>query len=506
MSALGSIKLRRLGVLDIGSNSVRFVIYELFGAAFTPVYNEKVLAGLGRDLRQTGRLSPAGKRQAFAAIKRFKLIATAQNISRVLVGATAALRDAEDAEEFIDEVYRATGLDIHPVSGKQEARLTALGVIAAMPTAKGIAADLGGASLELIEVGNKQAQGGRTYPLGPFKILGSNLKDANAFDATRLRAHITDTLEATDDLPRGHTLYLIGGAWRNLIWIYQRQTRYPLRTLQAFELSPETAQKHARWAYGAGRAKVMAWKGINERRAETLPYGALLLDILIERLAPDKIIVSTTGLREGLIYNHMSPRLKARNALFDGCRDLARGNLQGLHFADPLWNFLKEAAQNFPHCFDRENENRLRKAACFLAGMGKGLHPDYQADLVFEDVLYAPLAGLTHKERAYLSLMLYASFTQSETMPNAEAINYLLTADEQNAARCYGAAIRLAVVASGRSHQLLGAFKLAFTKTGLVLSIDPAAQDLVTSRVRLRLRKLSVHAGTSYAIEGETTA
>jgi len=482
----------RLGVLDIGSNSVRFVIYEIYGAAFTPVYNEKVLAGLGRDLRQTGRLSERGKSSALAAIKRFKMIAQSLALGDILIGATAALRDAADAQAFIAVVKAETGLDISPISGAEEARLTALGLMAKIPDADGLAADLGGASLELIAVKDRQTRQGQTYPLGPFQVLGTDISNDTAFDVDALRRHIEQVLDARgwpDTAPS--TLYLIGGAWRNLAVIYQARTGYPVRTLQTFSLSCAAALDHARWAYGPGRAKVLKWPRMSGRRAETLPFSALMLDILLTRLAPERIVISNTGLREGLIYDALPETVKSRDALFDGCEDFARGNLQGQNFASPLYAFLQAASAYFPRCYDDGDEDRLRRAACSLAGIGKGLHPDYQAPLVFEQVLYAPFANLTHKERCYLSLILFRSYTASLATPNDPAIALLLSDEDRRAADTYGAAIRLAVVASGRSPDLLKTLKLHVKDGVLTLSSDAAHKVLLTDRVGLRLQRLA---------------
>lgn len=482
---------RRLGVLDIGSNSVRFVIYELFGAAFTPIYNEKVLAGLGRDLRKHGTLSASGKAEALAAIQRFKLIAKAQNLDRMLIGATAAMRMASDAPEFIKNVKTVTDLDISPISGKEEARLTALGLIAAEPRAKGIAADLGGASLELIEVANRKVGRRVSLPIGPFQIIGNDLSNPEAFDVERIRLKITQHLEASDvNLASGQVLYLIGGAWRNLAGIHQGRHLYPMRTLQAYALMPGAARDLAKWAYGEGLQDALNWPGIAKRRAETLPYSGLLLDILMERFAPSQVIISTNGLRAGLIYDALPEPLKLRDALLDGCRDLARGNLQGMHFAKPLYDFLAPLGSALPDAFEPENEERLRRAACHLVGIGKGLHPDYRADLVFDDVLYAPLAGLTHKERAYLALILFHSFTSAQDTPNSDAINLLLSLNERKTARIYGTAIRLGVVSSGRSSELLQQFHLNFCNNVLGLSVNSPYEALLTERVSHRLHKL----------------
>ena len=487
-----ALKNTRVGVLDIGSNSVRFVIYEYFGAHFSAVYNEKILAGLGRELRDTGNLSETGKRLTFDSLRRFKAIAQAQGLGELLIGATAALRAAKDAPAFIRRVKDEIGLDITPISGKEEARLTAMGMLAADPRAEGLAADLGGASLEFVHVHAAEVAEGVSFKLGPFEMLGSEPAKAENFTNKEIKAKIETKLAQLDfGKFHGQALHLIGGAWRNLAGVHQKRHNYPMRTLQAYRLSPEQAQELAVWAYGEGREEVLAWPGINSRRAETLPYSGYILNMIIERMAPSVVVISTTGLREGLVYDALDPQLRARDGLMDGCRDLARGNLQAVHFAQPLYSFLSQAAAHFPSFFERENEQRLQRAACYLAGIGKGLHPDYRADLVFDDVLYAPLAGLTHQERAYLALILFSSYTGKSLPKNRSAVEALLTEEAQLYARTYGAAMRLAIVATGRSADLLKDFRLSVTNGALQLTVDPSKAALLSERVTYRLGKLS---------------
>jgi len=493
------LKHKRIGVLDIGSNSVRFVIYELFGAHFSPVYNEKVLAGLGRDLRDTGYLSEKGKKLAFDSLRRFKAIADAQGLGELLIGATAALRVAEDAPDFIDCVKSEIGLGISPISGEEEARLTAMGMLAADIRAQGLAADLGGASLEFVHVQDKEVAKGISLKLGPFEMLGSKPSDAENFNNADIHAKIEGELAKIDFTAfKCQALHLIGGAWRNLASIHQQRHDYPMRTLQAYHLSPDDARDLAVWAYGEGREEILEWSGISDRRLETLPYSGYLLEMIIERMEPRVVIISTTGLREGLVYDAMDPELRTRDSLMDGCRDLARGNLQAIDFGEPLYQFLEDVAVHFPNFFEIKNENRLRKAACQLAGIGKGLHPDYRADLVFDDVLYAPLANLTHQERAYLALILFSSFTGKSLPENGAAVERLLTEEARNAARTYGAAMRLAIVATGRSADLLDSFKLDVVKGALNLSVAPSMEALLSGRVRYRLKKLSQLSGLSH--------
>jgi exopolyphosphatase/guanosine-5'-triphosphate,3'-diphosphate pyrophosphatase len=493
----GTAPLRQLAVIDIGSNSVRLVIYDVFGSHFTPVYNEKVLAGLGRDLRRTGRLSETGKAQCRDALARFSHIISARGLVKPLVGATAALRVAEDAPDFVASIREETGLDITPISGAEEARLSALGLLSNNDRRAGIGADLGGASLELMCVGPElKADGanvkGVSLPLGPFDAIGGNLADLTTKDYA---ARIEDLDAALSKVPHyldgEDTLYLIGGAWRNLASIHQQRTDYPMRTLQGYRLTPEAATGLAHWAWTDGLNEVLDWPGMRKARAETLPYAGLMLERLLARFSPKSIVISMAGLREGLVWDTLPETLKSRDALIDGCRDFARGSVQAEHFGPPLYRFLSPLLPTLPRGFDERNDARLVHAACHLAGLGKNLHPDYRAELVFEDVLYAPVAGLTHAERAFLSLSLFRTYTAKRKPPVTGLIKSLLTDEQRRTASCIGEAIRLGIVATGRTPSLLIDFELDVRGDELHLLCQPNRSRMVTDQVFYRLAKLA---------------
>ncbi|HHL43642.1 MAG TPA: Ppx/GppA family phosphatase [Hellea balneolensis] len=476
----------QIGVIDIGSNSVRFVVYHVFGRAFTPIYNEKVLAGLGRDLHKNGCLSVAGKLLALSALKRFKIIADNLQLEDVLIAATAALRDAKDAPEFIQEVRRDIGFDISPLSGTDEALMSALGVLAGEPRAHGLCADLGGASLELIPIDQGNPGQGSTYKLGPFSVYEGD------FNPLKARQVITSALSAIAKSAMEQDLYLVGGAWRNLALIHQKRTSYPLRLAQNYRLSAGEAKQLAQWAYSPqGRDVLKSWPGLSPRRAETLPYAGLLLEALLDRVGAGHAVIAPGGLRDGLVYRYLGPLAEHENALFDGCRDLAHGNEQGVGFGEPLFDVLQGATSVFPSSFHHKNENRLRKAACLLVGIGKGLHPEHKAKMVFRTVLYAPIFGLTHKERCYLALMLYASYTSKSTTPNENTLAQLLTPDEQKAARAYGYAMRLAVTLSARSVAVLKHLKFKHEPEALFVILPGHLRALINEKIILRTRELS---------------
>ena len=380
-----------------------------------------------------------------------------------------------DAHDFIEQVRQDIGFDIRPLSGEREAYMSAMGVIAGDSRAHGIVADLGGASLELIAIKDRQAVDGRTYPLGPFSVFKGK------FDPVGTRALITKHFASNTVHKKGQDLYLIGGAWRNLISIHQKRTGYPLRVAQNYALDVEHAQELAAWAYSLeGQTEIMNWRGLSPARAETLPYSGLLLDVLLGVLQPRNIIIASGGLREGIVYNAITASTSGDHAqyfeLFDGCYALAKGRGHGENFGIPLYNFINTLGGNLPYHFEDKNENRLRRAACLLSGIGKGLHPSHKARMVFRTVLYAPLPGLTHPERAYLALMLFCSYTSKTTTPNDAALSHLLSVEAQNAARVYGEAMRFGIVISGRSEKILAELSMCIAGDGIVITPKPLAK------------------------------
>ena len=488
---------RQLAVIDIGSNSVRLVIYDIFGSHFTPVYNEKVLAGLGRDLRETGCLSEKGKRMCREALMRFSHIIAARDLPAPLVGATAALRVAEDAPDFVASILEETGLDISPISGEEEARLAALGLLSSNDRRRGIGADLGGASLELVRIDASLKKTGAkvqgvSLPLGPFDAIGGNLSELTPAD---YKARISDLDAALAKVP-GYLdgediLYLVGGAWRNLAAIHQHRIGYPMRTLQGYRLTAETAKDLAHWAWTEGLDEALNWPGMRRARAETLPYAGLMLERLLKRFSPKSVVISMAGLREGLVWNMLPESVKNRDALIDGCRDFARGFVQAEHFGPPLYRFLSPLLPALSCGFGESEDARLLQAVCHLAGLGKNLHPDHRAELVFEDALYAPVSGLSHEARVFLSLSLFRTYTAKRKPPVAGLIDNLLTPEQRHTAACIGEAIRLAIVVTGRTPSLLSEFELEVKGDELHLTSSPERQAMMTQQVNYRLVKLA---------------
>ena len=478
---------REAAVIDVGSNSVRMVLYRLEGRAIWTVFNEKVQAGLGRDLPATGRLSEQGVMLAMTALRRFAAVLDGVKPAYVFVAATAAVREAADGPAFCHRVAAETGLQIRVLTGEEEARFAALGVAAGDSRANGLAADMGGSSLELIRVGGDSAESGVTLPLGPF-----SLADPGGFDADRLRHTIASRLKPVAQRFTTAELHAVGGGWRSLAQLHMEMSDYPLRIVHQYAMTAGDARDVARFVAQQSRASLDRLPGVSKRRAETLPYAALVLDGLIEALGLRTIVFSAWGLREGLLYETLDRDERPVDPLIAGCAALGgrQGISPGLPAALEAW--LANVIAALPLSFDSERDPVLAAAACRLADLGARLHPDHRVDLVFDQVLRAPIPGQTHAERAWLAAALSARYGGAVATPAPELIERLLPEEARLAARTMGLALRLGCDLSGRSPQLLENAWIKVEGGILRLSAAPGYADvLLGEQTRRRAKALA---------------
>lgn len=484
LSAIGAP--RDVAAIDIGSNSVRLVLYRLEGRAIWTVFNEKVLAGLGRDLAETGRLSVEGAAQALTALKRFAAVIEGVQPAHTFVAATAAVRDAEDGQTFCDRVAATTGLKIRVLSGEEEARYAALGVLAGIPCADGMVGDLGGSSLELVRLADGRPARGVTLPLGPFALA-----DANGFDPDRARETIAGRLQPIGDA-RADTLYAVGGAWRSLAQVHMEITGYPLRVVHQYDIDAADLMNTARLIARSSKASLEKWPGLSRKRADTLPHAALVLEGLIERMELKRIVLSAWGVREGLLYEALESEVAAIDPLLAGCSAL--GARQGISPALPgtLLGWIAPLLAALPPVFGRARDGLLADAACRLADLGARLHPDHRVELAFDQVLRAPIPGQNHAERAYLAAAVNARYGGGGATPEPRTVTRLLNEEQRQGARVLGLAIRLACDLSGRSPQLLVNARARVSAGALILSAgDGYADVLLGEQTRRRGKALA---------------
>ncbi|WP_299176093.1 Ppx/GppA phosphatase family protein [uncultured Brevundimonas sp.] len=487
---------RDVAAIDIGSNSVRLVLYRLEGRAIWTVFNEKVLAGLGRDLPTTGKLSPEGVVMAMTALRRFAAVLEGVRPDATLIAATAAVREALDGPEFCQRVAAETGLRIRVLSGEEEAKYAATGVLAGAPDAHGVSADMGGASLELTRLNADGVEHGLTLPLGPFALA-----DGKGFDADRIKTRIDQKLKPVADRFQTDRLYAVGGAWRTLAQVHMALKSYPLKVVHQYEMAADEALETARLVAQQSVASLIKLPGVSRKRAETLPYAGLVLEGLIKHLNLKWIEMSAWGVREGLLFETLDEVTRSTDPLLAGCTAL--GGRQGIDPALPgaLNGWIADVVAALPPAFGDTRDAVLAAAACSLSDLGARLHPDHRLELVFDQVLRAPVAGVSHAERAFLASALNARYGGGPATPQPEIITRLLNDDAAKRARALGLAIRLACDLSGRSPQLL-ANATATVKGGdlQLTATDGYADVLLGEQTRKRAKALAEAMGLGLSI------
>jgi len=433
---------------------------------------------------------------AMTSLKRFSRVLDGVQPDRAIVAATAAVRDATDGPEFCRRVAAETGLQIRILTGEEEARYAARGVLAGAPGTLGVAADMGGASLELTRLGPEGIDTGVTLPLGPF-----TLANGGGFDAPRLKQVIDERLKPVAKDFRTETLHAVGGAWRSLAQVHMALNHYPLKIVHQYVMSGADARDVARLVARQSRPSLEKLPGVSRKRAETLPYAALVLDGLIDRLDLKRISFSAWGVREGLLFDGLEPQVVAADPLVAGCSAL--GLRQGISPTLPaaLREWLEPITAALPDAFGPERDPVLVEAACHLADLGARLHPDHRVELVFDQVLRAPIPGQTHAERAFLAATLNGRYGGDAATPEPGVINRLLDDDARRRARALGLAMRLACDLSGRSPQLLANARATLDGGVLGLTATPDYADvLLGEQTRRRAKALAEALGAQLEI------
>ena len=469
------------GVIDIGSNSVRLVIYDVSGHALLPHYNEKVMARLGGGLAETGKLSVDGKKLALKALGRYHAILNGLNVKRVRAVATAAVRAAKDGDEFIEQVKSMTGLEVEVISGQDEARFSALGVSGGIHKATGLVGDLGGSSLEFSRVENGVVQDGESLMLGP---LSMNL------DGRELQEAVREALLGSRLLPEsGGRFYMVGGAWRALAKLHMIVTEYPLRQLHSYLLD-----EHAILAIDEAVSRndpvgLQRLAKASQRRQDILPYANLILAETFKVGGFSDAMVSSYGLREGVILDGLEQ--EKSDPLLEGIALSVRLQDQRRAFGEALFEWVRSVVQPRVDFFGQSDlDMRLAAGACLLADSGARFHPDTRAQLAYEQALNGSYSNVTHAERAFIALAVGHRYARN-FRPSSRT-EQLLDKRQTKLAKRLGAAMRLGSAYSGRSADILNNSQLIREDSRITLAVPAKQHALVSRMVERRLKTLAM--------------
>ncbi len=487
-----------VAVIDIGSNSVRLVVYEQMARSLVSVFNEKALCGLGREVQSTGLLAPDAVDKALTSLKRFHALCRIQRVGRVYAIATAACRDASNGPDFIARAERICGTKIEILSGPREAKLSALGVISGIHKPDGIVGDLGGGSLELIDVRGHRVHGGVTLPLGSLALQDlahKSLKRAERIVRTELSE--VPRLAAG----RGRTFYAVGGTWRALARIHIIQSGYPLKVMHGYSIPATEALIFAQRLRRLAAANMLAnIEAVADARRPLLTYAALVLEHIIRTTHPKTITFSTFGVREGLLFSMLPDAERNKDGLICAAQTLNELLSRSARHAQELIAWTDRLVR-VVHLRETEEDRRLRHAACLLSDIGWRAHPDHRGEQTLEIITNGNFGSVSHQGRAFVALSVffrYAGLSQ-ENQPPA-IIQQQVTATMLERAKVLGAAFRVAHLVSAARPGVLPATHFRSQGRKLMLVFEHQMVDLVADRVGGRFKQLARLVGRSGSI------
>jgi exopolyphosphatase/guanosine-5'-triphosphate,3'-diphosphate pyrophosphatase len=459
--------LGRVGVVDVGSNSVRLVVFD--GAARSPAYffNEKLMAGLGGDMGRTGRLNPRGRERALEAIRRFVALADGMGIQPLTAVATAAVRAAEDGPEFCEEVLRETGLKIHVIDGEEEARLSAQGVLLGWPEGEGLVCDIGGSSMELARIERGRVWERSTTALGPLRLM--SLKGGARARDREIKQVIG---ELFDRVERHDRLYLVGGSWRAIARLDMVRKDYPLSVLHDYRMKPKSIRQTLDWLVGQDLEELRLRASLSSARISLVPLAGEVLRRLMATFKVKEIVTSGYGIREGLLYEQMPQRIRCRDPLIEAARysEATSARLPGFghslyHFVEPLFHTPKA-------------DRRWIRAACLLHDVSWRAHPDYRAEVCFDNATRGNLSGIDHQGRVFLGLALAHRYRNSRPGSQFSAVLGLLDDALIREAEVLGKAMRFGAMFSFANPDGLGELRYKPKKRTLELRLAPESMPL----------------------------
>ena len=475
-----------VAIVDIGSNSVRLVAYEGLSRAPTPIFNEKVMCGLGRGVVSTGHLPVEGVEKALSALRRFRVLARGMGVTDIQVLATAAARDASNGPEFLKAATEAIGQDIELLSGAREAQLSALGVVSGIHAPDGVVGDMGGGSLELIDVKGGALGEGITTPLGGLALM--DVAKGSPRAAIKIVREALAKCAPLDNLA-GRTFYAVGGTWRALAKLHMRQRNYPLNVMHGYVIPASDAADFAGLVERVDTSTLVSIASVSAARRPLLAYGAVVLEEIIRRAKPREIVISALGVREGLLYERLDEDQRRLDPLLVAARELNVLRSRAPGHGEDLCTWT-DAFIKTSHLEETPEELRLRHAGCLLADIGWRAHPDYRGEQSLNIIAHAAFIGVDHPGRAYLALAsAYRHIgLEADVSP---PLRGLVSARLLDRARLLGAAMRVAYQVSTAMPGVLARAPLTCTRSKVVLRLPADLAPLASERLSGRLKQLA---------------
>ncbi len=485
-TAPGRLATAPVAIVDIGSNSVRLVAYECLSRALTPLFNEKVLCGLGRGVATTGLLAPDAMEKALGALRCFRALCRNMGITDVQVLATAATRDASNGPEFLKQAREAIGTDIALIGGLREAELSAKGVISGFFAPDGIVGDLGGGSLELVDVRGLAIGSGVSLKIGGLAL--SDLSKESPKRAVRIvREAFVDALPLK--ALKGRSFYAVGGTFRALAKLHMTRRQYPLAVMQGYVIPSQDPEVFGDLVENASGEVAASLASVAGARRPLLAYGAVILEEVIRQGRPKDIVISTLGVREGVLYERLSAAERAADPLL-----LAASQLNVLRSRSPghgedlrAWSdaLFESAAVE-----ETVDQRRMRHAACLLSDVSWRAHPDYRSAEALNTIANAAFVGVDHADRAFLALTINYRY-EGLDRDSPSKLRDLVGVPAADRAKLIAGIMRVAFQLSAATGGVLATIPLRCIRSRLVLDLPAGTAALASARLQNRFRQLA---------------
>ncbi|MEC9342847.1 MAG: Ppx/GppA phosphatase family protein [Pseudomonadota bacterium] len=480
-----------VAVVDIGSNSVRQVIYEGLARAPSVLFNEKVLCGLGRGIAATGRLDDNAVERAVAALQRFRALGRQAGVAGTHILATAAARDAVNGGDFIARVEALFGQPVKVLTGREEAMYSAWGIRSGFHRPEGIAGDMGGGSIELVGI-NGEIEGGITLPLGGLRL--AEVSEGSLSTArTMVRAELKKAPVAWPGAARN--FYAIGGTWRSLFKLHIASTQHPMNVIHDYAVDAESFIAFCNRLVTKGVDDFSGIEAVSRNRRPLLPYGALVLAEILKMLKAERVIASSLGVREGYLFSLLDEQERAKDSLIEAARDLsvliARSPRHSAELAE--WTGTAFERLGFE---ETEDEARWRIASCYLADIGWRAHPDFRAQQSVSVISNTGFVGISHEGRAYLAIASYHRYQGLGSKASAPAFAELASPRVHARARLLAALYRVLYLFSASMPGIIPRLRLERGDgDSLVLLVPADIADLCGERPNERIAQLAREAG-----------
>jgi exopolyphosphatase/guanosine-5'-triphosphate,3'-diphosphate pyrophosphatase len=389
--------LKRIAIIDIGSNSIRLVVFD--GPKRSPLYlyNEKVFFRLG--LQSFGG-KPFGSNTLEAVsniIKRYVAICRNMEISKIIMFGTSALREASNSNVLVESIREKTNVDVDIISGEKEAFYAAQGILLGFPNAEGVICDLGGNSVEFANIRKNVVTECNSVLLGPLTIKNLGEKCKNLDD------HMKNQLATITNFNgvKNKSFFLIGGSWRAIAKIHMQRIKYPLKIIQGYKVESKKLKKTLEFIQESSFLTKSDEMNISLGRLELLPQAARLLKIIIDEFEIKVLTFSSFGVREGLIYEHLSVAEKKRDPLIEAAKFFEKKETRFPKMSKHTFNWISPLYENLP-----PKTKRVILAATKLHDIAWIAHPDYKTEMCLEIVTRSNISGISHKERVFLAMIL----------------------------------------------------------------------------------------------------